>query len=145
LAVLLKGAGYEVTLLTGAEREEGLQPAKVNIERHVKAVLEHCRSFAEQVASHGLVLEEGGIDGRILAHSMDPSVEPRIEDALLPREGLDARLAQAKAAGAHTVRLVLAEEMIKLIPVGELSAQESTSPSADAPPAASSDEEAKGE
>ena len=63
----------------------------------------------------------------------------------MPRDKLDARLAQAKAAGAHTVRLVLGEEMIKVIPVGEPSVQEATSPSADALPAASSDEEAKGE
>ena len=84
-----------------------------------EAVLEHHRSFAEQVTSHGLVLEEGGIDGRVLAHSMDSSIKPDIEDAWLPRDQLDARLAQAKAAGVHTVRLVLGEGIINVVPVGE--------------------------
>ncbi|WP_201838458.1 hypothetical protein [Microvirga zambiensis] len=137
---LLVDAGFPASLLKCIDTAFALKALTPG-----EAVLEHCRSFAEQVASHGLVLEQGGIDGRILAHSMDPSVEPRIEDALLPRERLDARLAQAKAAGAHTVRLVLGEEMIKVIPAGELSTQEATDTSADAQPATSSDEEAKGE
>ena len=96
-------------------------------------MLEHYRSFAEQVASHGLVLEEGGIDGRILAHSMDSSIEPDIEDTWLPRDELDARLAQAKAAGIHTVRLVLGEGIIRVVPVGEPSVQEATRPTCRCP------------
>jgi hypothetical protein len=110
-----------------------------------ETVLEHYRSFAEQVASHGLVLEEGGIDGRILAHSMDSSIEPAIEDVLLPRDELNARLAQAKAAGVHTVRLVLGKGIIRVVPVGEPSVQEAADRSVDAQPAAPSDEEATGE
>ncbi|MPR13157.1 hypothetical protein, partial [Microvirga tunisiensis] len=47
-----------------------------------EAVLEHHRSFAEQIASHGLVLVEGGIDGRVLAHSIDSSIEPDIQEIL---------------------------------------------------------------
>ena len=101
-----------------------------------------CRA---ECAAHGLVLEEGGIDGRILAHSVDSSIEPDIKNTWLPRDKLDARLAQAKTAGTHTVRLVLGEGIINVVPVGEPSAQEATSPSADALPAASPDEEAKGE
>ena len=110
-----------------------------------ETALEHYRSFAEQVVAHGLVLEEGGIDGRILALSMDSSHEPNLEDTWVPRNELDARLAQVKAAGTHTVRLVLGEGTINVVPVGEPSVQEATSPSADALPAASSDEEANGE
>jgi hypothetical protein len=110
-----------------------------------ETVLEHYRSFAEQVASHGLVLEEGGIDGRILAHSMDSSIEPAFEDVLLPRDELNARLAQAKAAGVHTVRLVLGKGIIRVVPVGEPSVQEAADRSVDAQPAAPSDEEATGE
>ena len=41
---------------------------------------------------------------------------PDINDALLPRDELDARLAQAKAAGIHTVRLVLGEGIINVVP-----------------------------
>jgi hypothetical protein len=110
-----------------------------------EVVLEHYRSFTDQIASHGLVLEEGGIDGRILAHSMDKTIEPCIEDAWLPRDELDARLAQAKVAGVHTVRLVLREGIVAVIPVGELSAQDATNPSADAQPAVSPDDETAGE
>jgi hypothetical protein len=109
-----------------------------------EAVLEHHRSFAEQIASHGLVLEEGGIDGRILAHSIDSSIEPDIEDVWLPRDRLDARLALAKAAGIHTVHLVLGGGIITVVPVGEPSAQEATNPPADAQPASSPDGETAG-
>lgn len=137
---LLVDAGFSASLLKSVDTVFALKALTPG-----EAVLEHYRSFADQIAAHGLALEEGGIDGRILAHSIDSSLEPDIEDTWLPRDELDVRLAQAKAAGAHTVRLVLAEEMIMVIPVGELSAQEATSPSADAPPAASHDEEAKGE
>jgi hypothetical protein len=106
-----------------------------------EAVLEHYRSFAEQVASHGLVLVEGGIDGRILAHSIDSSIKPDIEDVWLPRDKLDARLAQAKAAGVHTVRLVLGEGIINVVPVGEPLAQVEAIPPANAEPLSSPDSE----
>jgi hypothetical protein len=109
-----------------------------------EAVLEHHRSFAEQIASHGLVLEEGGIDGRVLAHSIDASIEPDIKDVWLPRDRLDARLAQAKADGIHTVRLVLGEGIINVVPVGEPLAQDATNPPADAQPASSPDGETAG-
>jgi hypothetical protein len=108
-------------------------------------VLEHHRSFAEQIASHGLVLEEGGIDGRILAHSIDSSIEPDIQDVWLPRDKLDARLAQAKADGAHMVRLVLGEEMIKVVPVGDLRVHTKAIPPADAVPLSSPEGETTSE
>ena len=136
---LLVDAGFPASLLKSIDTTFALKTLTPG-----EAVLEHYRSFADQIAAHGLVLEEGGIDGRILAHSMDSSIEPTIEDALLPRDKLDARLAQAKAAGAHTVRLVLGEGIITVVPVGEPSVQGATSPQ-DAPPAAPPDEEAKGE
>jgi hypothetical protein len=110
-----------------------------------ESVLEHCRSFTEQVASHGLVLEEGGLDGRILAHSIDSSIEPDLEDTWLPRHELDARLAQAKAAGVHMVRLVLGEGIINVVPVGGPSGQGAKDIPTDAPSAAPSDEETNGE
>jgi hypothetical protein len=137
---LLVDAGFPASLLKRIDTVVALKALTPG-----EAVLEHWRSFTEQVALHGLVLEDGGIDGRILAHSMDPSIEPRIEDALLPRDELDTRLAQAKAAGAHTVRLVLGEGIITVVPVGAPSVQGATDIPADAPSAVSSDEEAKGE
>ena len=118
---LLVDAGFPASLLKSIDTAFALKTLTPG-----EAVLEHYRSFAEQVASHGLVLEEGGIDGRILAHSMDSSIEPTIADTLLPRDKLDARLAQAKAAGIHTVRLVLGEGIIRVVPVGEPSVQEAT-------------------
>ena len=110
-----------------------------------EAVLEHHRSFAEQVASHGLVLEEGGIDGRVLAHSIDSSIEPDIKDTWLPRDELDARLAQAKADGIHTVRLVLGEGNIEVVPVGEPRVHTEAIPPADAVPLSSPEGETAGE
>jgi hypothetical protein len=98
----LVDAGFPASLLKSIDAAFALKTLTPG-----EAVLEHYRSFADQIASHGLVLEEGGIDGRILAHSMDESLEPCIGDAWLPRDEFDARLAQAKAAGVHTVRLVL--------------------------------------
>jgi hypothetical protein len=136
----LLDAGFPASLLKSIDAVFALKALTQG-----EVVLEHYRSFAEQIASHGLVLEAGGIDGRILAHSMDEALEPCIGDAWLPRDELDARLAQAKAAGVHTVRLVLGEEIINIVPVGEPSAQDATNPSVDAQLAASSDEEAKGE
>jgi hypothetical protein len=136
----LVDAGFPASLLKSIDTAFALRTLSAG-----EAVLEHYRSIAEQVAAHGLILEDGGIDGRILAHSMDSSNEPTTEDALLPRDELDARLAQAKAAGAHTVRLVQREGIITVVPVDEPSVQEATGTSADAQPAVASDEEAKGE
>ncbi|MET0528427.1 MAG: hypothetical protein ABW003_08790 [Microvirga sp.] len=136
----LVDAGFPASLLKSIDTAFALRTLSAG-----EAVLEHYRSIAEQVAAHGLILEEGGIDGRILAHSMDSSNEPTTEDALFPRDKLDVRLAQAKAAGAHTVRLVLREGIITAVPVGGPSAQEATDTPSDALSAAPSDEEAKGE
>lgn len=110
-----------------------------------EAVLEHYRSFAEQVASHGLVLEEGGIDGRILAHSIDSSIEPDLEDVWLPRDELDARLVQARADGIHTVRLVLGERIIKVVPVSDPRVHTEAIPPSDAAPLSSPESETAGE
>ncbi len=137
---LLVDAGFPASLLKSIDTAFALKALTPG-----EAVLEYYRSYTEQVTSHGLDLEEGGIDGRILAHSVDLSIEPDIEDTWLPRDQLDARLAQAKAAGAHTVRLVLDEGIITVVPVGEPLTQDATDIPTDAAPAAPSDEEAKGE
>ncbi|WP_201839093.1 hypothetical protein [Microvirga zambiensis] len=137
---LLVDAGFPASLLKSIDTAFALRTLSAG-----EAVLEHYRSIAEQVAAHDLILEEGGIDGRILAHSMDSSNEPTPEDALLPRDELDARLAQAKAAGVHTVRLVLGEGIITVVPVGEPLAQDATNPLADAQPASTPDGETAGQ
>jgi len=69
------------------------------------------------VASHGLVLEEGGVDARILLQAIDPTTEPAVLDLVLPWDNLSGRLAQIKAAGARTVRLILDEEVIRILTV----------------------------
>ncbi|MPR12418.1 hypothetical protein [Microvirga tunisiensis] len=63
----------------------------------------------------------------------------------MPRDKLDARLAQAKADGIHTVRLVLGDGIVTVVSVGKPSVQRATDASAYASPAASPDEEANGE
>ena len=40
--------------------------------------------LAALVASHGLVLEEGGLDARILLQVIDPTAEPTVPDIMLP-------------------------------------------------------------
>jgi hypothetical protein len=98
------------------------------------------------VASHGLVLEEGGLDARILLHAIDPTAEPAVLDIMLPWDNLSDRLAHFKTAGAYRVRLILENESIRVAPVGE-------GPTgwvlddgfADADPALSADGEAKDE
>ena len=73
--------------------------------------------LAALVASHGLVLEEGGLDARILLHAIDPTLEPTVPDIMLPWDNLSDRLAQVKAAGVGTVRLILDDEVIRIVPV----------------------------
>jgi formylglycine-generating enzyme required for sulfatase activity len=57
---VLTKADYEVTLLTGSAREDGLRPTKENIERHVHDVLRKCRRGDTALlafAGHGLQFE----------------------------------------------------------------------------------------
>ena len=73
--------------------------------------------LAALVASHGLVLEEGGLDARILLQVIDPAAEPTVPDIMLPWDHLSDRLAQVKANGVGTVRLILDDELIRIVPV----------------------------
>lgn len=73
--------------------------------------------LAALVASHGLVLEDGGLDARILLQAIDPTAEPTVPDLLLPWDKLSDRLAQIKTAGARTVRLILDDEFIRILPI----------------------------
>jgi hypothetical protein len=73
--------------------------------------------LAALVASHGLVLEEGGLDARILFHAIDATAEPAVPDLMLPWDNLSDRLAQIKATGAGTVRLILDDDVVRILPI----------------------------
>ena len=77
----------------------------------------YCQDLADQVSEHGLVLEEGGLDARLVTHGLDPVVGAYAKgtEALLDR--LDVDLARVKTEGIERVRLVLGEESILVLPV----------------------------
>jgi TPR repeat protein len=61
LAAVLKKAGYQVTLLTGAAKQSNLRPTKKNIEAKLRVVLRGCRAGDTAVlafAGHGLQFEK---------------------------------------------------------------------------------------
>ena len=97
------------------------------------------------VALHGLVLEEGGLDARILLQAIDPTTEPSVPDIMLPWDNLSDRLAQIKTAGARTVRLILDNEVIRILPVEKGTPQWVIDALADIDPVPSADGEAKDE
>ena len=101
--------------------------------------------LAALVASHGLVLEEGGLDARILLQAIDPTTEPTVPDIMLPWDNLSDRLAQIKSAGARTVRLILDNEFIRILPIEKGTPQWVMDALADVDPAFSADGEAKDE
>ena len=101
--------------------------------------------LAALVASHGLVLEEGGLDARILLQAIDPATEPTVPDIMLPWDTLSDRLAQIKSAGARTVRLILDNEFIRILPIEKGTPQWVMDALADVDPAFSADGEAKDE
>ena len=101
--------------------------------------------LAALVASHGLVLEEGGLDARILLQAIDPTTEPTVPDIMLPWDNLSDRLAQIKTAGARTVRLILDNEVIRILPVEKGTPQWVIDAFAAVDPVPSADGEAKDE
>ena len=109
----LVDAGFPASLLRRIDFAFGL--------KHLTAgelARAYYRSLAAQVASHGLVLEEGGLD------ASDPSPGHR-PDRSNPLSRISCcrgitslmRLAQVKTAGARTVRLILDDEVIRIVPV----------------------------
>ena len=133
-------AGFPALIIKSIDGVFGLQHLDAAEVAHA-----HYRGLAEQVAAHGWLLEEGGIDARILLQAIDPTIEPHVPDLLLPRDNLDARLAQVKTAGAHTVRLVLDYEVIRILPVEKGTPQWVIDAFAAVDPVPSADEEAKDE
>ena len=105
-------AGFPASLLRHVDFAIGLKRLTAGELMHA-----YYERLATLVASHGLVLEEGGVDARILLQAIDPTTEPAVLDLVLPWDNLSGRLAQIKAAGARTVRLILDEEVIRILTV----------------------------
>ena len=60
LAEVLRGGGYEVTLLTGSDKDKALRPTRANVLRHLQAVLGACKrhdTVLIGLAGHGLQFE----------------------------------------------------------------------------------------
>jgi hypothetical protein len=108
----LVDAGFSASLLRHVDFAIGLK--RLTVGELTRAYYER---LAALVASHGLVLEDGGLDARILLQAMDPTAEPAVPDLMLPWDNLSDRLAQIKAAGARTVRLILDDEVIRILPI----------------------------
>ncbi|MBQ0819260.1 hypothetical protein KBI52_03295 [Microvirga sp. HBU67558] len=114
----LVDAGFPASLLRHVDFAFGLK--RLTTGELMRAYYER---LAALVASHGLVLEEGGLDARILLQVIDPTTEPTARDIMLPWDSLSDRLAQIKTAGAHMVRLIVDDEFIRIVPIGGLTPQ----------------------
>ena len=93
--------------------------AVIGLKSHTPGELtrEYCRDLAEQVRAHGLVLADGGIDARIVTHVLEPAIGAYAKGEKRLRDCLDPDLVRAKAEGAETVRLVLGDDGILVVPV----------------------------
>jgi hypothetical protein len=63
------------------------------------------------------VLADGGIDARIVTDLLAPAIGPYVEGEWAVRDRLDADLVHAKSEGAKTIRLVLGDDGILVVPV----------------------------
>ncbi|WP_201839090.1 hypothetical protein [Microvirga zambiensis] len=108
----LVDAGFSASLLRHVDFAFGLKRLTTSERNHA-----YYARLAALVASHGLVLEESGLDARILLHAMDPTAEPTVPALLLPWDNLSHRLAQIKASGAGTVRFILDDDVIRILRV----------------------------
>jgi ATP-dependent Clp protease ATP-binding subunit ClpA len=93
--------------------------AVIGLKSHTTGELtrEYCRDLADQVSSHGLELADGGIDARIVTHALEPAIGAYAKGEKRLRDRLDPDLVRAKAEGTETVRLVLGEDGILVVPV----------------------------
>jgi ATP-dependent Clp protease ATP-binding subunit ClpA len=109
---LLADAGFPIPVLRSVDAVVCLKRLTVGeLTRH------YCQDLADQVSEHGLVLEEDGLDARLVTHGLDPVVGAYAKgtEALLDR--LDVDLARVRTEGIERVRLVLGEESILVLPV----------------------------
>jgi hypothetical protein len=133
-------AGFSASLLRHVDFVFGLK--RLTAGEMARAYYER---LAALVASHGLILEEGGLDARILLQAIDPTTEPAVPDLMLPWDTLSDRLAKINAAGARTVRLILDDDVIRILPIERGTPQWVMDALADVDPAFSADGEAEDE
>jgi hypothetical protein len=123
---LLLGAGFPATVVTSIDRAFCLRSNTAG-----ELARDQHRRFQECVAEHGLQLEAGGIDARVLIDAMDPPIGPYAAKDGIDLRDLDQRLSEAKAQGAAVVRLVLGENGILVVPPAKPAATKlPTSPAA---------------
>jgi len=121
----LADAGFPIPVLRSVD-------AVIGLKSHTTGELtrEYCRNLADQVSSHGLVLADGGIDARIVTHALEPAIGAYAKGEKRLRDRLDLDLVRARAEGAETVRLVLGDDGILVVPVGRpLQEEPQSSPS----------------
>ena len=132
---LLADAGFPIPVLRSVDAVVCLRRLTTGeLTRH------NCQSLEDQVRAHGLVLEEGGLDARLVTYGLVPVLGAYVNgsEALLDR--LDVDLARAKEKGAAKVRLVLGEESILVLPVDRPLEDETASASGIADQEGSGDE-----
>jgi ATP-dependent Clp protease ATP-binding subunit ClpA len=109
---LLADAGFPIPVLRSIDAVIGLKSHTTG-----EVTREFCRDLAQQVRSHGLELADDGIDARIVTHALEPVLGPFTGGISLVRDRLDPDLVRVKAEGAESVRLVLGEGGILVVPV----------------------------
>jgi hypothetical protein len=80
---------------------------------------DYCKDLEEQVRAQGLVLDEGGLDARLVTYGLEPAIGAYTQGENALKERLDADLARVKDDGAKRVRLVLGKERILVLPVDQ--------------------------
>ena len=124
---LLADAGFPIPVLRSID-------AVIGLKSHTTGELtrEYCRDLAQQARSHGLELVDGGIDARIVTHALEPALDPFKGGISSVRDHLDSDLVRAKAEGAETIRLVLGDDGILVVPVDRPVQEEAPSASGSA-------------
>jgi len=108
---ILLDAGFPASLLTRIDWVVCLRD--VTLDDHLRSVY---RGIAEAVAPHGLELEAGGVDARILIEFMAPLLGGRATAGRVTDEALAACLAEARAQGMTRVRLIQGESGVLVVP-----------------------------
>ncbi|WP_262299471.1 hypothetical protein [Microvirga sesbaniae] len=109
---LLADAGFPIPVLRSVDAVICLKRLTTGeLTRH------HCQGLEDQVHAHGLVLEEGGLDARLVTYGLHPVLGAYANGVQALLDRLDVDLALAKDKGAEKVRLVLGEESILVLPI----------------------------
>lgn len=124
---LLLDAGFPAGVLTCIDRVFCLRSNTLG----ELARAQH-QEYQEQVEKHGLQLEVGGIDARILIDAMYPPTGLFTAESGVDFDDLDRQLSEAKAQGVSVVRLVVGDENVLVIPMNEHASTALSSAPADA-------------